>query len=161
MRDRYGSLTLSLEYCFRWIFLQQDLLSMLLGEAVNWRGVLVTPVFQGWSLSILIEEMLDHTWMSPKVPEGLFELFGAFWSFLGGGGGSFSGPFRGWGADTPKPFFVQTAINWANTCVYSMYWVDTFKPILATSRVILELNPFGILIRRAILTGKPMVPCVL
>ena len=37
---------------------------------------------------------------------------------------------------------------------------DTFKPILATPRVILELNPFGILIRRAILTGKPMVPCV-
>ena len=57
--------------------------------------------------------------------------------------------------------FVQTALNQANTCVYSMYWVDTFKPILATSRVILKLNPFGILIRREILTGKPMVPCVL
>ena len=57
--------------------------------------------------------------------------------------------------------FVQTAFNWANTCVYTIYWVDTFKPILATSRVILELNPFGILIRGTILTGRPMVPCVL
>ena len=57
--------------------------------------------------------------------------------------------------------FVQTALNWANTCVYSMYWVDSLKPILATSRVILELNPFGILIRGAILTRRPMVPCVL
>ena len=57
--------------------------------------------------------------------------------------------------------FVQTAFNWANTCVYTIYWVDTFKPILATSRVILELNPFGILIRGPIHTGRPMVPCAL
>ena len=42
-----------------------------------------------------------------------------------------------------------------------MHWVDTFKPILATSRVILELNPFGILIRGPIHTGRPMVPCAL
>ena len=42
-----------------------------------------------------------------------------------------------------------------------MQWVDTFKPILATSRVILELNPFGILIRGPIHTGRPMVPCAL
>ena len=52
--------------------------------------------------------------------------------------------------------FVQTALNQANACVYSMYWVDTSKPILATFRVILELNPFGILIRGAIMTGKPI-----
>ena len=57
--------------------------------------------------------------------------------------------------------FVQTAFNWANTCVYTIYWVDTFKPILATSRVILELNPFGILIRGAILTGRPLGACAL
>ena len=42
-----------------------------------------------------------------------------------------------------------------------MHWVDTFKPILATSRVILELNPFGILFRGPIHTGRPMVPCAL
>ena len=39
--------------------------------------------------------------------------------------------------------FVQTALNWANTCVFSMYSEDTFKPILATSRVILKLILLG------------------
>ena len=39
--------------------------------------------------------------------------------------------------------------------------MDTFKSILATSRVILELNPFGILIRGPIHIRRPMVRCAL
>ena len=54
-------------------------------------------------------------------------------------------------------FFCKKAFNQAKACVFSIHRPATCRRPSATSRVISEPNPFGILVSGLFLTRRPMV----